>query len=357
MPSLLSSQYAAWLVASESVYGTDAINAAIDADANLTYLDLNNPSTITPVTELFEPDRVRASHSGVPHSTIKSHMAVELSGPLKGKIAAGAGNEAPHYSPLLLASNFAETVVSATSATYALKTAQQGSFSAYQYRRNLEDNLWRIIYATGVRGSMNFQFETNVEPTFTFSGLSNNWVDWSNDLAFFDTADDQPILKKDGTTDISAAYTGTAAKDVVPRVLCQSMTLTVGGTTYPLGSINLDLAWNVAPLNTMNAAATNQRTLLTRGSASRPNGSMQLLDGAAAFEDVLTKYIANTEAQLVIVAANATSTITFTMPKIQLGVPNIADVGGIAGLDLPYFVQGNFAALPHGDNGLTVAYT
>ena len=363
MSSLLSSQYAVWILASEGTYGTDAIETILDADGALTYLDLDNPSSMIPVSELFEPDRVRASHSGVPHSVINNHMAVELSGPLKGKEAAGAGNEAPLYSPILLASNFAETVVSATSATYALKTAQQGSFTAYHYRRNLEDNLWRLVYGYGIRGSTKLSFGVNVEPTFTFGGLSANWVDWSNDLAFFGTGGaggvltDQPILENDGTTDISASYTGTAAKDTVARVLCHTMTITLGATTYPLTSLDLDLAWNVAPLNTMNNAATNAKTLLTRGSSSRPNGTFLLLDGATAYEDVLTKSVAGTEAALQVIASNATSSIQLDAAKVQLGIPTLSDQNGVAGFEVPFFLAGNFASNPHGEGDLTLTYT
>lgn len=349
--SLLLSEKGVFVVAAETTYNTDAIDSALAADEDITFLAVNSGVSLEAVDEQYEPDRFRPGADGVAHTMIPDHNALEVSGPLKGPASVGvAGGEAPYYAALLKCANLAEEITEATSAVYSLSTANTDSVSAYLYLRNAEDNNHRLNFLTGGRGSMSFDFAVKTEAMWTAQifGASSN--DWSDDLAFFDS-DGQPALD---AAESSLTYLGTATKDDAPRMICRAMTLTLGATPYPVSSASLDLAWTTSPREAVTADQAVSKWINTRG--SRPNGNLSLTDGATAYDDVLSKWRAGTEATLTIVLDDGTQKITFAMPNVQLGPPNGTDAGGIKAFDIGYFVNGDFDTHPFGDNSLTITY-
>lgn len=340
------------IAVAETTYGTDAVDAAFTANDDVTYLAVNTGVSLEKQTVQFEPSRLRPSAAGVAHTMISDHNVLEVSGPLKAWAGGTAGNEAPFYAPFLKACNFAETIVSATSATYALKTANSDSVTVYFYVRNAEDDNFRLNYLTGGRGNISFNFAVNTEATWAATILGASANDWSNDLTFFDSSD-QPALDKAGS---ALTYSGTASRDSATRMICQSMTLTVGGTSYPVASATLDCAWGTTPVRTVQASPTVSKLINTREDGSRPNGTLQLIDGETAYEDVLTKWDASTEAALVISLDDGTNDITFTAPKIQMGPPAATNTGGVRAFDIPFFVNEDRSSAPFGDNDLTIVY-
>lgn len=337
---------------SESAYGTDAVDAAFSGNDNVTYLAVNTGVSLEKQTVQFEPSRLRASASGVKHTMIADHNVCEISGPLKAWRGGTSGNETPYYDAILKACNFDETVTDGTSAVYALKTTNSDSATIYFYVRNAEDGNWRLNYLTGGRGNMSFNFAVNAEATWSSTILGASANDWTDDRAYFDS-DDEPALNKAGS---SLTYTGTASRDDADRMICQSMTLTVGGTSYPVASATLDCAWTTTPVRVVTADPTVSKLINVREDAARPNGTLQLVDGATAYDDVLSKWDASTEAALVISLDDGTNDITFSAPALQLGAPGATNSGGIRAFDIPFFLNGDYGSAPFGDNDLTITY-
>ena len=350
--SLMLFNQGVFIAMPEDNYGTDAIDAALQADDNVTYLSVNSGVSLEPVYEQFEPDRFRSSHDGVEHTQIASHSALEVTGPLKGPRSVGtAGGEAPNYRAFLRAANLKEAIVSATSATYSLQTANTDSLSAYLYVRNAEDGNFRLNHLTGGRGSMTFDFATNSEATWSSSIMGLGAAKYTDDLAYFDS-DGQPAIDLSGT---ALTYAGTAALDLAPRMICQSMTLTLGATTYAASTASLDLAWTTTPREAMTASQTVSKLINTRGSGSRPNGNLAVAD-AAAYDDILSKWTESTSAALTIVLSDGTQKITFSMPSVQLGEPSASDNGGVRNWDIGYFVNGDWSSNPIDATSLTITY-
>jgi|AKVG01.1.fsa_nt_gi hypothetical protein len=338
--------------ASETTYNTDAVGAALTANEDITYLAVNEGVNMQRVDEQFTPSRLRASISGVAHTMIPDHNSLEFSAPLKAWRGGTSGNETPYYDWVLKACNFTEAVTDATSAVYTLQTTNSNSASVYYYVRNAEDGKHRLMFLTGGRGNISFNFAVKQEATYstTMLGASNN--DWSDDLAFFDSSS-EPALDSSGS---SITYTGTASRDDADRTICRSITFTVGGTTYPVNNLSLDCAMTSTPVELMTASQAASKIINVREGNTRANGSFQLIDGATAYEDMLTKWKASTEAALVVSLDDGTNDITFNAPNIQLGPPQRTNVGGIAATDLTFFLNGDYSSDPFGDNELTITY-
>jgi hypothetical protein len=101
----------------------------------------------------------------------------------------------------------------------------------------------------------------------------------------------------------------------------------------------------------------------TRGDDSNIGGNIALsmvgtveADYADAFDDVLTKYQASTEAAIAIVLTGATSQVTFAMPKIQFARPAERADNNVMAWDLGYTANGDYGAAIFGDNDLTITY-
>ena len=341
-------------VASEATYNTDGIDSILQADEDLTFLSVNATPSIDAVDAMVESSQFRAAHDGIAHSMIRDHNTLSVAFPLAGPTAVGvSGGEAPAYAPILKACNLKEEIVDATSAIYTLNTANIDSLTAYMWIRNAENNNHRLNSITGARGSATFNWAIKEEATCSaeFLGASSN--DWSDSLAYFDS-DSQPLLDASGS---ALTYLGTASKDAAPIMKCVAMVVTFGGTTYPISSGSLDLGWStVSARESVTAAQAVTKLINTRGSGARPQGSFSLADGGAAYDDILSKWRAATEAAFVVTLDDGTQKITFTMPKVQLGVPARSDAGGLAQFDLDFYLNGDYAGSAGGNNSLTIAY-
>lgn len=353
--SEISSQRKRVLAISEGTYGTDAVDGALqDASADLIYQDLPEVS-IAPAREIVEIGRVRGAHSGAAHQTIADVATVTVTGAMTARAGAGAGAEAPYWSAFLLAANMQETVVSDTSATYKPVTVQESGMSIYQYERELESTDWRLTYATGVRGSMVFNFALNEEATFSFEGQGIYEGQRSDGAVFFDATTGAAALLKDGSTS-STARTGGAEQyaDKTP-VICTNMTITGAGTAYPVSDLELDLNWTVAIKRVVTGSTNAVKVLLTRApQGQRIQGSFTLVDGAAAHDAILDAFEADTELELVVeayeggVSTSTTPKITITASQVQLGQPSPGDSEGILTHTIPFFLNGDWSALTDG---------
>lgn len=355
MPDL-SSQYRRVLVASEATYGTDAVNTVLTTNtADIIYQDVRQNFDIVPARVIVEIDRARGTQSGVAHQTIADRAVVTGDVALTGWISGDAGEERPFYDAFLRACGMKATVVSATSAVYRPQTAQQEGMTAYLYERNLDDDDWRLTYSTGIRGSANFQFGLNQEAFFSFSGVGKYNGLISDPAEFFDPATGEAALLKDGSTPVTARTTGVEQYANKTPMMCTSMNILIGGETFCVQSLNLDLGWNTAVKECIGASSNVQAVYNTRAPGSRIGGSFTLIDGGTAHDVVMDAFLAGSEISLALTlvegdGSSGSARIQIAASKLQIGVPAKGDAGGVRNYAVPFFLNGNFADLLQDDD-------
>jgi len=174
------------LLESEGTYGTDP--APTGADAVLVR-DLN----IVPLqSDVVSRDLVRpylgASEQLLANTRVECTFSVELAG-------SGTAGTAPRYGKALLACGMSETVVAATSVTYAPVSASFGSCTIYY---NIDGVLHKV---TGARGTFTINGAVGEIPTidFTFTGIYNTPTDTAlPSVTYADQA--TPVVFKAGNT-------------------------------------------------------------------------------------------------------------------------------------------------------------
>lgn len=184
------------LLESESTYGTDPIPTGVDA---VLVRDLN----ITPQqSDLVSRDLVRpylgASEQLLANTRVECTFSVELAG-------SGAVGTAPGYSKALLACGLAETVVAATSVTYAPVSTSFGSCTIYY---NIDGVLHKV---TGSRGTFVLNATVGQIPTldFTFTGIYNPPIDEALPAVTYANQGAPGLFKSDNTTGFSLlGYSG-----------------------------------------------------------------------------------------------------------------------------------------------------
>lgn len=352
MSGILSADKSVWVVRSESTYGTDAIDAAIDANTDLTYLAVLSGSSIAPSPDSFRPNQVRASQDGVASTFVQRGGNITLNVPVRGGV--GTPNT-PNYWPLLDIAGL-DVAIGASSTVCTIKTANDSSATLYHYRRNISNDNWRLQRALGSVLTLSAEGAMNAEATMAFTGRCVNHPEWTVDRAYFN-ASDEFALDYSGN---AVTYTGAATADTAERMICKSMTLTVGGTTYPCSAFSFDLGFSVADLDALTGTAPAV-VIRDRGDGANVSGNLalEMVDSSAygaAFDDVLTKYQASTEAALQIVISGSTRKLTIDMPKIQFTRPTERPTNGAMGWDVGFTANGDFGSAPFGDNGVVLTY-
>lgn len=317
--------------AAETTYGTDAIGSGPPTDwYAFRAID------ITPVIVPIEAPRATASASGEKHCIHKSHNDVTWEMPFSGKT--GAAGTAPAYDALLRASGFKKAVDSGTSVSYRPHTnndmTDTPSATIWLYKYRLDDGNALLFKATGYRG--------NIDITLTMG-------------------EEAVIAGTGGKALYNAAPTSATAKPTAPTtylgagcMVVTNLTVTVGGTTYPVEQLQLQSNWNVEEVRTGTAAGGSlSLVLLTRPmSGGRLIGSMTLVDGSAALLDMLTKMQAGTQAALAATLSNGTDTIEIDAPNIQFGQYS-ETVSGALKFTVPFFCNRGTS----GDDELVITYT
>ena len=174
------------LLESEGTYGTDPTPTGADA---VLVRDLN----IVPLqSDVVSRDLVRpylgASEQLLANTRVECTFSVELAG-------SGTAGTAPRYGKALLACGMSETVVAATSVTYAPVSASFGSCTIYY---NIDGVLHKV---TGARGTFTINGAVGEIPTidFTFTGIYNTPTDTAlPSVTYADQA--TPVVFKAGNT-------------------------------------------------------------------------------------------------------------------------------------------------------------
>lgn len=345
------------LTESEGTYNTDAIDGNLGG-ANDYYYQAYKSAELLPVVQLIENREIRASFDGIPHDLIKDHLSVSLSADCRD--APTPGTDGPRWGAELKAAGLSESISSG--AQYAPSTTQTAGMTVYRFHRNAEDGNYRLIYATGVRGSLELSFAIGQPVNRTFTGLSANFPDtadtadfngWSNDLAFIDSSG-KIILDKDGSTAI-AATSGTVAYDTGARFICQSITVTVDAVTYPLNALTFSTGKQATPVQTMNGSQIASKILCIP--SGRPGGNMVLAQSAAAYENMLANWLGASEVSLTVNATSADGgTMALTSSDLQFYAPQPQDNGGVKAYSVDYRLNGAYAN-PAGDDAYEIAFS
>jgi hypothetical protein len=348
----------------ESTYGTDAINAAITANSDITYYDVMSIDIVPSVANI-ENARVRGSGDSEAHSRINNNQTVTITGALTGATNVGnAGGETPHWADLIEAAGMAETVVSATSAAYNVATTAQTAVTVYHWRRAAESYKYRGQYATGVRGNMSFSFSLNTPATYTFEGQSNNMPESSDtanyqqgvseELAFFDA---NGLIDLRLTTGASVVYTGSEAYADDPKFLPTSITATLNSVSLQASSINYNLNREVVAIQEITGTPNVAKVLSNPGT---PTIEVVLTESAAGYEQVLA--LAKSGAEVAWSHTQSLGSgndqITFSAPKVQVDAtgPVRQANGSVIGHSFRLLCRGNYASSILGDNSLLVTF-
>lgn len=347
--SFLSSRYGVVMLATESTYGTDQIDADLNANTDVTY-QLVEECSVTPVGSIVRPAVLRATHDNVEHAYIKNGANVSMTGLLTGK--SGAAGTAPAYAPVLKSANLKETVAASTSVTYNAQTDRQAGMTVVRHHFEVDSaGKSRLVFTTGVIGNVSFSMNANDFARWSYEGQGVQFNAMSNDEQFFEASTGKPLLDNGAG---SVTYSGTYAYSAKDPIVCKSMTVTVGGTTYNVATVNIDVAFGTGELNTVNGATTRSQVFNTRGADAPVTGSFQLVSSGTDYDDVLSKWPAGTAAAIVFTVTDGTDTISFSIPNAQLGDPGGGDVNGIQAWEIPFYGAVNSTA---GNDSISIVYT
>lgn len=365
MPALQSANRKQFMIASEAAgYGTDACAVILAAaSSSIIYQDFESGAELTNRLQQVTISRARGSASGVAQPPpIPDRCELSAVCALTGRRAGSVTPEAPWYSDLLLACGF-ERNITGGEAIYTPTTKGAGSISCYQWTHDLNTTKARLEWGTGIRGNGVFQFALNQEAKLEFEGQGRYGNAIISDAAdFFDAATGALELQKDGSTAVPSRTGGAVERYADgPIMLCTSMTITAGGETICISELTLDLGWGVEVKNCMGAAANLREAFLTRGDdGASVGGSFNLADDDAAYDLLRDRFLDATEIAMQIVltegdGSSGKATITFDMPKVQIGEMTKGAEGSMRTHAVPFRLNGDWTTLA-ADNELVITY-
>lgn len=344
------------IAATEASYAVDAVDIVFgDGALDIVYQDVSAPA-LTPNREILEIERARSSQSGTRHESVARDADFTCTVPMTGREGSAAGEEAPYWRPFLLASGFAETVVSSTSATYTLSTAQSNAMTVYLYHE-LESGEQRLQRSVGVRGNLDFTLEVGQEAQASFTG-KGRYVDYLSDAAqFFDATTKAAALEGDGVTSVTARTTGEEKYAEGPVIVVRSATATVNGNEWCVSAFSFSTNWNLFERLCASATpGTLEEVKLTRAPGSRAGGEFALdTDDEAVIDDFVDQYEQAGEIAFSFVLSSGdgsagSARVTFTATKAQLGAPTLSDQGGFVAFGIPYLLNGDWSDLVADDD-------
>ena len=284
------------LVETESTYGTDPIPDGADA---VLVRDLN----ITPQqSDTVSRDLIRpylgASEILLANTRVECTFSVELAG-------SGTAGTAPQYGKALQACGLSETVVAATSVTYAPVSS---NFDSVTIHYNIDGVRHKV---TGARGTFTLNANVGEIPTidFTFTGIYN-------------------------APDDSALPTATYANQATPLIFKNGNTDTFSLLSYSgcLQSVSLDLGNSIVYRELIGC---DKEVLITDRSA---NGTVVVEAPTIAQKDYFAAALTdgtlgNLTFQHGTVAGNI---VDFSSTRVDIGDVSYSDQDGIAMLNMPY---------------------
>lgn len=284
------------LLETETVYGTDPTPDGADA---VLVRDLN----ITPQqSDVVGRDLVRpylgASEQLLANTRVECTFSVELAG-------SGTAGTAPRYGKALLACGMSQTVVAATSVTYAPVSSSFGSCTIYY---NIDGVLHKV---TGARGTFTINGAVGEIPSidFTFTGIYNTPTDTALPAVTYGNQATPLVFKNGNTTDFQLlSYAG----------CLQSVSFDVGNSL-----VYRELVGCTKEVLLTNRAATGSLTLEAVTMATRNYFTAALTDGTLG--NLLFQH-----------GQTAGNIIDFVSTRVDIGDVSYSDQDGIHMLNIPY---------------------
>ena len=296
----------------ESTYGTDSTPTGAEAI-------LVRNLEITPLqADVVTRDLIRPYLGNFEQILANQRVEITFDVELAGSGAAGT---APAWGPVMKSCAMSETVVGATSVTYA---PVSGSFSSCSIYFNNDGVRHKI---TGCRGSFSVSGEVGQIPviSFTMMGIYN-------------------------APDDSALPTPTYSNQATPVIFKQGNTTGFQVFSYSgcLQSFSMDLANEMVYRELVGCT---KEVLITNRA---PNGTVVIEAPTIAAKDFFT--IANGTATGNLTfqhGQTAGNIVTFSSPQTDIGSPTYSDQDGIQMLNLPYVATPTTA----GNDELSIALT
>jgi len=284
------------LIETESTYGTDPTPDGADA---VLVRDLN----ITPQqSDTVSRDLIRpylgASEILLANTRVECTFSVELAG-------SGTAGTAPQYGKALQACGLSETVVAATSVTYAPVSS---NFDSVTIHYNIDGVRHKV---TGARGTFTLNANVGEIPTidFTFTGIYN-------------------------APDDSALPTATYANQATPLIFKNGNTDTFSLLSYSgcLQSVSMDLGNSIVYRELIGC---DKEVLITDRSA---NGTVVVEAPTIAQKDYFAAALTDgTLGNLTFQHGTAAGNIVdFSSTRVDIGDVSYSDQDGIAMLNMPY---------------------
>lgn len=328
--SLISADRKLCSAKSETVYGTDSISPGPPAA-----YQAFRACQITPIVNNVESPRATMLASGEKHCIVKSHSDVSWEMPFTGRT--GAAGTPPAWDALIMAAGFKKTVSAGVSVSYKPNTQNDmtdtPSATLWLYEMMLEAATAYLKKARGYRGNITVRLTIGEEAVIAGQGMG-----------LYDDWPDATVAKPTPPT----AYDGADC------MIVTQLALTVGAVTYPVEALEIQSGWTLTEVRTGEAGkGTLSKVLLTRPmSGGRLLGSLRLVDGLTAMQDLIGKWRSGAQVTLAATITNGTKTIAIAAPNMQFGQPAGAAEGAIK-LDVPLF----FNRGTSGDDELTITCT
>jgi len=284
------------LIETESSYGTDATPDGADA---VLVRDLN----ITPQqSDVVNRDLVRpylgASEQLLANTRVECTFSVELTG-------SGTAGTAPAYGKALQACGLSETIVAATSVTYAPVSASFDSVTIYY---NIDGLRHKV---TGARGTCSINASVGEIPSidFTFTGVYNAPDDSALPTATY-ANQATPLIFKNGNTSSFQLLSYAGA--------LQSFSFDLGNSL-----VYRELVGGTKEVLLTDRAATGSTTLEAISIATKDYFAAALTDSSLGNLDFTHGTVAG-------------NIVDFASTRVDIGDVSYGDQDGIAMLTIPY---------------------
>lgn len=346
------SSHAIILYKAEATYGTDQIDADLDAGTAVTARLANADTAITPTSGTFTPDRIRPSQDGVKSAVWKQGAEVTLSVPFT---APSTGLVLP-CDDLLRGMG----VIASVPGSYRISTVPQDGVTVWKMYRKLITDGWRLRKTTGVLFNGTLVAEIGSEPVLTATGLGIGYADLKSPAQYFSANTPRKmILESDGTTAANSDF----AYEQPERMLCAGVQIqySFGGNTYniALQSATIDLVWAINLVENINTNPTANRVVRTRPGVS--NATVNMTTAPTLTDAEIDQIQACVESEQLVDLTfrfeSATKYVTVGA-KVQF-LPELveSDSNGILQFEINGILAGDLALDPLGDNSFWINVT
>lgn len=320
-------------VDSETAYGDDAFGG-VDPTEFIAFPNFDPTTT----TEVVPDEGMRATHSGRPHDTYQGGASVSWEVYLSG-IVDPAGTPSLPITPLLLASNWGQTITAGPPPEYEhnlltgdnMTTVPSCTFVEYLIEHG-RGNARKVVY-TGMRGNTTLTCEMG-----------------------------QPVrLSGEFTGKFASFPAATQAKPANPtlysgeqnRFIMVGAALSLDATSYAVESFNITSNWQVREERDGTTADTTLSYVhLERSPGDRVTGSLTLKGRSAALSTILPAIEDGASFVLLVELQNANDdTLTISAPALQFGSFGRGGDGAMT-FDLPMHLNGTGA----GENEITITF-